>query len=82
MREYFPYPRVKQGVLDITSKLFGIEYRPVKDAKVWHPDVETYDVYEGKRLLGRIYLDMYPRDGKYKHYAQFTLVEGDRKSVV
>jgi Zn-dependent oligopeptidase len=76
MREYFPYPRVKQGVLDTTSKLFGIEYRPVKDAKVWHQDVDTYDVYEGKRLLGRIYLDMYPRDGKYKHYAQFTLMEG------
>ena len=43
------------------------------DAAVWHPEVEAYDVVEGERLLGRIYLDMHPRDGKYKHYAQFTL---------
>ena len=35
-----------------------------------------YDVLEGSRLLGRIYLDMYPRDNKYKHYAQFTLING------
>ncbi|RPH64601.1 MAG: peptidase M3 [Acidobacteria bacterium] len=76
VRPFFEYTRVKQGVMDISSKLFGITFRPVRDAVVWHPDVEVFDVLEGERVLGRIYLDMYPRDNKYKHYAQFTLTNG------
>ncbi|MEW6430254.1 MAG: M3 family metallopeptidase [Myxococcota bacterium] len=76
MRPYFEYGRVKQGVMDVTAKLFGIRYVPVTDAVVWHPDVETYDLYEGETLLGRIHLDMHPRDGKYKHAAEFGMTTG------
>jgi thimet oligopeptidase len=76
IRPYFEYRRVKEGVLNITGKLFGIEYRKITDVAVWHPDVDVYDVTEGGKKLGRIYLDMHPREGKYKHYAQFTLVNG------
>lgn len=76
VRPYFEYTRVKAGVMDITSRMFGVTYRPVKDAAVWHADVDVYDVLEGTKLLGRIYLDMFPRDNKYKHYAQFTLTNG------
>ncbi len=77
VRPYFEYRRVKEGVLDVTGRLFGISYRRV-DAPVWHADVEGYDVVEDGRLLGRVYLDMHARDGKYKHYAQFTLASGQR----
>ena len=76
MRAYFEYERVKKGVLDITARMFGIGYRKVADAPVWHPEVDAYDVVEGDQRIGRIYLDMHPRDGKYKHYAQFTLANG------
>jgi thimet oligopeptidase len=76
VRPYFEYRRVKQGVMDLTSKMFGIAFRAVPDAAVWHPDVEAFDVLEGSRVLGRVYLDMFPRDNKYKHYAQFTLING------
>jgi len=78
LRPYFEYSRVKQGVMDITSRMFGISYRRVSDAAVWHPDVETYDVLDGTELLGRIHLDMHPREGKYKHAAQFPLSIGQR----
>lgn len=76
LRSYFEYGNVKQGVMGITSTLFGVRYQQVTDAKVWHPDVETFDVYEGEQLLGRIHLDMHPREGKYKHAAQFGLTTG------
>jgi thimet oligopeptidase len=76
VRPYFEYSRVRDGVLDITSRLFGITYKRVPDAKVWHPDIETYDVYEGATLLGRIFLDMHPRTDKYKHAAQWDLASG------
>jgi thimet oligopeptidase len=43
---------------------------------VWHPSVRVYDVVRSGAPLGRIYLDMHPRENKYKHAAQFTLRDG------
>jgi thimet oligopeptidase len=76
LRAYFEYGNVKKGVMDITGTLFGVRYVKVTDAQVWHADVETYDIFEGEQLLGRIHLDMHPREGKYKHAAQFGLTVG------
>ena len=78
MRAYFPYTRVQAGVLEVTGRLFGIEYRRVEDSTVWAPGVETYDVYEGGERLGRFHLDMHPRTDKYKHAAQFSIRNGVR----
>jgi thimet oligopeptidase len=76
VRPYFQYDNIRNAVLATTAKMFGIRYQKVSGAKVWHPSVEVYDVFDGSRLLGRIYLDMHPRANKYKHAAQFTLVPG------
>ena len=79
VRPFFEYTRVKQGVLDITSRIFGVSYRRAADAPVWHPDVEAYDVFQGQEQVGRFYLDMHPRPDKYKHAAQFTLATGKQE---
>lgn len=76
VRPYFEYSRVKEGVLSISARMFGITYAPVPDAPRWHPDVEVYDVLQDGKALGRFFLDMHPREGKYKHAAQFTLATG------
>lgn len=76
IRPYFEYSRVLQGILDITSRMYGITYKPVTTAQVWHPEVAVYDVYDQSKLIGRIYFDMFPRENKYKHYATFTLATG------
>jgi thimet oligopeptidase len=75
-RPYLEYRAVLSGILALTGSLFGITYRPAEVADAWHPEVETYDVLEGERVLGRIWLDMHPREGKYRHFAQFTRVNG------
>jgi thimet oligopeptidase len=75
VRRYFDFANVRRGLLDVTGRLFGVEYRPV-DVPTWHPDVTAYDVVSGAALLGRIYLDLHPRAGKFKHAAQFDLVAG------
>jgi thimet oligopeptidase len=78
VRRYFPFDRVRAGLLDVTGRLFGVEYEPVPDAPTWHEDVVVYDVRDTEEggLLGRIYLDLHPRAGKFKHAAQFDLVSG------
>jgi Zn-dependent oligopeptidase len=76
IRPYFEYSRVLQGILDITSQMYGITYKPVASPQVWHPEVTVYDVYDKGKLIGRIYFDMFPRENKYKHYATFTLATG------
>lgn len=76
VRPYFPYERVKQGVLDVTGRLFGVTFQPVKDAAVWHPSVECWEMFEDGKLVGRFYLDMHPRAGKYSHAAQFGVRTG------
>jgi thimet oligopeptidase len=82
VRQYFPYDRVLAGLLEITAEIFDLEYVAVTDAERWHASVLVYDVVRGKAgdqtRLGRIYLDMHPRDGKYKHAAQFPLKDGVR----
>ena len=76
LRPYFPYDRVKQGVLDVTSRMFSVTYKRVPGAPVWDPSVECYEMYEGGKRVGRFYLDMHPRANKYTHAAQFNVRTG------
>jgi thimet oligopeptidase len=76
VRTYFDFAKVQQGLLDVTGRLFGLSYEPVADAQVWHDEVTAYDVLRDGARIGRIYLDLHPREGKYKHAAQFTLADG------
>lgn len=77
VRRYFDFARVHQGLLDVTGRLFGLRYEAV-DVPTWHPEVTSYDVYLDGDRLGRIHLDLHPRDRKYNHAAQFDLVPGVR----
>jgi len=76
VRRYFDFSRVRAGLLEVTGKLFGIEYFEVPDAPVWHEDVTGYDVMRDGERVGRIYLDLHPRPNKYGHAAQFELRTG------
>jgi len=72
IRKYFPMPATLDWAMLVASKLYGIKFQRV-DVPVWHPDVQYYDVLDTKtgKFLSGIYLDLYPRDGKYKHAAAF-----------
>jgi len=47
---------------------------------VWHKDVQVFSVWdsedEGGEFIGYLYLDLFPRDGKYGHAANFGLQPG------
>ena len=76
VRPYFAFDRVKQGLFDVTGRLFGVSYKPVKDVPVWDPSVEAYEIWQNNALVGRFYLDMHPRPNKYNHAAQFGIRTG------
>ncbi|MCW2739359.1 M3 family metallopeptidase [Nocardioides sp.] len=78
VRTYFGFEQVRQGLLDVTGRLFGLEWTPVPhdEAGTWHEDVASYDVGLDGRRIGRIHLDLHPREGKFKHAAQFDMVKG------
>ena len=76
VRRYFDFTAVRQGLLDLTGRLFDVEYLPVPDAGTWDADVASYDVVRRGERLGRIHLDLHPRAGKYGHAAMFELAPG------
>jgi thimet oligopeptidase len=76
VRPYFPYDAVKRGALDISSRLFGVSFRQVSGMPAWDPSVEAWEIFENGRRVGRFYLDMHPRPGKYEHAAQFPIRSG------
>src|SRR3984885_15192601 len=76
VRPYFPYAAVERGVIATAARLFHVDIRAVPGVHTWHPSVTTYDVYDGDRKLGRIYLDMHPREGKDKWFSTQPLAAG------
>ncbi|MBK8913214.1 MAG: Zn-dependent oligopeptidase [Phycisphaerales bacterium] len=82
VREYFPLDRVIEGLFATTQALYGLEYREVTaeagqkyGQPLWHADVRVYDVYDRSdgRYLGAFYIDLFPRENKYNHAAQWGL---------
>ncbi len=78
VRPYFPFMKVKQGVLDTASKLFHVTFRQEQNVPAWDPLVETWDVIDSGKAIGRFYLDMHPREGKYSHAEMAPVLDGVR----
>ena len=78
LRVYFPYQRVLEGMFNIYQKIFGLKFQRVDAPYKWVSDLQLYAVSDSKtdEPLGLFYLDMFPREGKYNHFAQFGLIEG------
>jgi thimet oligopeptidase len=77
VKEYFPEDLVTAGMLSVYETLLGVRFVLASSSGAWHPDVKLYEVFDaaGGPPLGRFYLDLYPREGKYKHAAAFPLIK-------
>jgi len=78
LRVYFPYQRVLEGMFNIYQTIFGLKFERVEPPYKWIGDLQLYAVSDAKtgEPLGLFYLDMFPREGKYHHFAHFRLIEG------
>ncbi len=76
IREYLPMEECLDGMFLIYQELLGLEFKKVENASVWHEEVEMYEVFEGKKLKGYFYLDLFPRPFKESWFYGVGLTEG------
>jgi len=64
VKQYFPEPKVFEGMFRLAETLFGI--RIARDAaETWHPDVRFFRIDDGEgRPIGHFYVDLYARETK------------------
>lgn len=78
LRVYFPYDRVLHGMFDIYQSIFALKFQEMEPPSKWTEDLRLFAVADSRtgEPMGLFYLDMFPRDGKYNHFAQFGIIEG------
>jgi thimet oligopeptidase len=78
VRPYFPFMQVKQGILDAAADLFHVSFQQEPNVPSWDPAVETWIVIDSGKPIGRFYLDMHPRPGKFSHAEMAPVLDGIR----
>lgn len=80
LRNFFPMQRVLDGMFTIYQRIFGLKFERVAPPYKWVDDLQLWAVSDAKSAepLGFFYLDLFPREGKYHHFAMFPLIDGKR----
>jgi oligopeptidase A len=78
LRAYFPFQKVLDGMFNIYQNIFGLKFEEIAAPYKWVNDLQLYMVTDSGtgEPLGMFYLDMFPRDGKFNHFAQFDIISG------
>lgn len=77
LRVYFPLDNCVDGMFDIYQEIFGLKFEQIDPGYTWYEDVTCWYVSDSATgdPLGFFYLDMFPRQGKYNHFAQFGIID-------
>jgi thimet oligopeptidase len=78
LRAYFPFQKVLNGMFNIYQSIFGLKFEKIVAPYKWFDDLQLYLVTDSAtgEPLGMFYLDMFPREGKFNHFAQFDIISG------
>src|SRR5256885_3858849 len=78
LRAYFPFQKVLDGMFNIYQSIFGLKFERIAAPYKWIDDLQLYLVTDAasREPLGMFYLDMFPREGKFNHFAQFDIISG------
>ncbi len=64
LKQYFPLPKVLDGLFGVIQTLFGVKIEPA-DLPTWHADVQSFAVKDhAGKIRAYFYLDPYARPGK------------------
>ena len=80
VRAQFPVEGTVAWLFDVSAHLYGLRFEANAKLPVWHKDVKAFDIFDAKSgaYLSSFYLDFYPREGKYKHAAAFSVRSASR----
>ena len=78
LRSFFPFQKVLEGMFNIYQSIFGLKFEKITAPYKWIDDLQFYMVTDAAtgEPLGMFYLDMFPRDGKFNHFAEFPIISG------
>src|SRR5438445_4231489 len=78
LRAFFPFQKVLDGMFSIYQNIFGLKFQKIVAPYKWIDDLQLYLVTDSGtgEPLGMFYLDMFPREGKFNHFAEFEIVGG------
>ncbi|QQR49351.1 Zn-dependent oligopeptidase [bacterium] len=87
LAEYFPVDTALAGMLSIYEQFLGLKFEETTPDWAWHDEVKLLEVYDAvtHQLIGHLYLDLYPREGKYSHACHLTVrhaINNKRQDVV
>jgi thimet oligopeptidase len=73
---YFPLDSVLSGMFDLVQETFGLTFHEEDASEAWHPDVRLFSIADAAsgEQLAHFYLDLFPREGKFGHAAEFPLI--------
>jgi thimet oligopeptidase len=74
-RPYFPPEESLAFVLRVSEKLLGAKFEAVRGVPLWHADARAFAVKDAATgaALATLYVDLYPREGKYNHAAVWPI---------
>ena len=65
LKPYFELDNVRKGAFGVATKLYGLQFVPLKNMPVYNPEVEVFKVTDAEgELIGLLYTDYFPRAGK------------------
>lgn len=78
LRIYFPLDKVLQGMFAVYERIFDIQIREVDPPSKYADDLRLFAVVDKstQQPLGLLYMDMFPRSGKFNHFANFSIIDG------
>lgn len=78
LRVYFPFQKTLEGMFNIYQNIFGLKFDRINVPQKWIDDLQLYAVTDSAtgEPLGMFYLDMFPREGKFNHFAAFEIIGG------
>ena len=64
LKQYFPLPKVLDGLFKVIQTLFSVNIQPAS-LPIWHPSVQSFEIRNtNNQIIAYFYLDPYARSGK------------------